>query len=166
MTSEQPSLPASGEMATVTYRDDAGHSVVFHGRMSEQYKALTLGDSRGEFRHHPHRGTTAARRWAAVEHAIEHTQIPRRAWRGRDFEYDATGLMVCIDSETVTIAPLTEEGRAWLAAHESAAEKRDRLLARFAALDPEAAAELEAVIADLVTEARDEVETRLMFEDD
>lgn len=107
--------------------------------------------------HHPHRGTTAAREWAVVEHTIAHPQythqIPYRGW---DWECRLFALHVCVaPTSTVAIVPITDEGREWLRAHESASEKRDRLLARFADLDPAAAAELEDVIAELVADARE-----------
>lgn len=166
-TARAGALPDVGDMVTVTYRDDSGTQRTFHGCMGEQLKALTAGDSRGEFRHHWHKGTTAARRWAVVHHTIEHQQVRwGMKFRGRDFEYDLEGLAVCVESENVTIVPITDAGRTWLREHENATEKRDRLLARFADFDAAASAELSAVIAELVQDARDEIEAELRNEDD
>lgn len=166
------SLPAAGEKVTVTFTDPAtGASWAFHGRMgAERYTALTVGTTGNQWgwAHHRGRGTTAAREWVLVEHAIVNQQYTHKTpFRGRDWEYGLFGLNVCIAPDSAaTITAITDEGREWLTAHESAPEKRDRLLARFADLDPEAAAELESVIADLIDEARDEVEMRLTYEDD
>lgn len=166
-------LPAAGEMVTVTFDDPAtGSSWTFHGRMgTERYTALTVGTTANRYgwAHHRDRGTTAAREWVVVEHTITNQQYTHQTpYRGRDWEYGLFGLHVCLDPHDsgISIAPIADAGREWLAAHETPGEKRDRLLARFAALDPAAAAELESVIADLIEEARDEVEMRMLTEDD
>lgn len=148
-------LPEVGELVTVSYVDDAGQPGKFHGRMAEHYRALTVTDDTGKVHHQPYHDGVTARQWAAVEHAIDDTRGPRGNWRGRDFEYDHIGLMVCLDSTTATVAPIGDAGLAWLRERESPAEKRDRLLARFTALDPEASEELEDVIAELVQDAID-----------
>lgn len=148
-------VPEVGALVTVSYVDDTGQTGTFHGRMAEHYRALTVTDDTGKVRHQPYHDGTTTRHWVAVEHVIDDTRGPRGNWRGRDFEYDHTGLMVCLDSATATVAPIGDAGLAWLRERESPAEKRDRLLARFAALDPEASAELGDVIAELVQDAID-----------
>lgn len=164
---DQQTLPARGEMVTVTYLDDSGTTRQFHGRVGETLKALTHGDHRGQWRHHWHKSGPAARRWVAVLHPIEYQQV---AWkmerRGRDFEYDNEALVVCLEAEHVTIAPITDEGRAYLRAHETAAETRTRLIARFAELDPEAATELDAAITMMIEDAVDDERAAANAKDD
>lgn len=163
MDPEQP-IPAAGEMVTVTFTDPTtGKAWAFHGRMgAERYTALTVGTTGNQWgwEHLRDRGTTAAREWVRVEHAIvNHQYTHKTPFRGRNWQYGLFGLDVCLAPDSgVSVAPITDEGRDWLTTHETAPEKRDRLLARFAALDPEAAAELETVITDLIDEAREAAE--------
>jgi hypothetical protein len=150
-------LTETGTLVTVTYTDPDATQWTFHGRLSNRYHALTVGSPSDQwgFVHHRDKGTTAVREWVQVAHVIADQQYTHKTpLKGRDWEYSLFGLNVCVaEDSSVQVVPLTDEGREWLHSHESAEEKRDRLLARFATFDAASAEALELVITELVGNA-------------
>lgn len=163
-------LPETDTLVTVTYADTDAKQWTFHGRLANRYHALTVGSPSDQwgFVHHRDKGTTAVREWVQVAHVIADQQYTHKTpFKGRDWEYSLFGLNVCVaEGSSVQIMPLTEEGHKWLRAHESAAEKRDRLLARFATFDPEAAEALELVITELVGDAVEDERVAARYDED
>lgn len=162
----QAPVPAPTGKVTVTLTHE-GQSVRLHGGVVEEFTALTYGNKHGNWVHNRGRTGSSARRWVSlcplVAKAYDLRPVPDSA---RDWRWTSMYLEVCIDdTEGVTIEPLGADAQAWLLANESPTEKRDRLLARFAEFDPEAAAALEDTILALVADAREDESVRAQWGD-
>lgn len=160
MTSQTPE-PMTAQMldgpVTVTLTA-SGTQRVFHGHLTSHYTAVTLGSHRGTFTHLRDRAGSTTRPWAQIAPSVSIPFMPTGGfpYEAKDWRFGIFGLDACLDSENVKVQPLTDEGRAWLRQNETPGDKRSRLLARFAEFDTEAAADLDALISELMVDVRED----------
>lgn len=149
-----------GDLVTVTY-DDGTQTRAWHGRFDGIIRALVtdLGPTAAPNRYlqtfiDAAKDSLGAPKWVRLTAAdAYHWDLQGLYYSGPHWWLGDLSMAIDIEMPGVTVTALTDEGRTWLLANESAARTRDRFIARFAEFDPEAAAALNDTIETLTENA-------------